>query len=83
MNCNYRVVRVDYDDESEYGIYEVYYDDDGKPVNRTENPIGCVGSDMRDLAYSFKYMSNAFTKPVLTEEDFREMDKQGDNDETR
>jgi hypothetical protein len=71
MTWNYRVVRVDYEDESQYGIYEVYYDENEKPISRTENPIGCIGVDMIELYESFQYMSIAFTKPVLTEEDFR------------
>ena len=72
MTWNYRVFAIDYGEEVEYGIYEVYYDNKDNPIARTENPIGCVGSDMRDLAYSFKYMSLAFTKPVLTDEVFGE-----------
>jgi hypothetical protein len=70
MTWNYRVVRLDYEDDSEYGIYEVYYDDDGKPISRTENPVGCVGVDMQELYDSFQYMSIAFSKPTLTEKDF-------------
>jgi hypothetical protein len=70
MTWNYRIVRVDYDDESCYGIYEVYYDDKGKPVARTENTVGCMGEGMKELYESFHYMSIAFTKPVLTDKDF-------------
>ena len=70
MTWNYRVVRLDYEDEYEYGVYEVYYDNDGNPASRTENPVGCTGVDIRELHESFQYMSIAFSKPTLIEKDF-------------
>ena len=71
MTWNYRIVAIPWEDETEYAIYEVYYDDDGKPIARTEQPVGCIAADIRELAQEFKYMSLAFTEPVLHEEDFR------------
>ena len=35
MFWNYRVVKT----AGGYGVFEVYYDDDGKPISRTEDPI--------------------------------------------
>ena len=73
MTWNYRIVAIDYDEEVEYGIYEVYYDDDGKPVSRTLNPVPCVGSAEEELHNSFEYMKEAFGKPILTDKDFGEV----------
>lgn len=70
MTWNYRVVRIDFEDESEYGIYEVYYDAFGQPIARTENPIAALGEDMNELRHTMYAMSVALDEPVLTDEDF-------------
>ena len=66
MTWNYRIVQID----SDFGIYEVYYDDEGNPMARTEDPVGCVGGDLKELRRSFDYMEHAFKLPVLRENDF-------------
>lgn len=71
MSWNYRIVAVDYGDEVEYGIYEVYYDEKGDPISRTENPVPCVGNAMNELRSSFDYMAVALGMPVMTDADFR------------
>ena len=43
MSWNYRIVK--YRDGSGYGLHEVYYDKDGKPINRTENPATFTSHD--------------------------------------
>jgi hypothetical protein len=69
MTWNYRIVRIDCGDEITYGIHEVYYDD-GIPTSYTNNPVGCIGSNLEELNESFSHMSLAFNKPTLTERDF-------------
>jgi hypothetical protein len=70
MTWNYRVVAVPYEDEVEYGIYEVYYDKDGVPFARTEDAVPCVGEDLKECRDSFEKMRMAFDMPTLTDADF-------------
>lgn len=69
MSWNYRVFAIDYGDEVEYGIYEVYYEGDNV-VARTENPVPVVGNTIEELAFSLEYMKQALDKDVLTDEVF-------------
>jgi hypothetical protein len=69
MTWNYRVIAIDYGDEVEYGIYEVYYEGD-TPVARTENPVPVVGNTIDELHNSLEYMQAALIAPVLTDEIF-------------
>lgn len=69
MTWNYRVFAIDYGEETEYGIYEVYYEGD-TAVARTENPVPVVGSSLDELAFSLEYMKQALEKDVLTDEVF-------------
>jgi hypothetical protein len=62
---------MDYGDEVEYGIYEVYYEGD-TPVARTENPIPVTAMRMEELAFALEYMKQALDKEVLTDEVFGE-----------
>lgn len=72
MTWNYRVFAIDYGDETEYGMYEVYYEGD-TPVARTENPVPIVGDSMYELAFALEYMKQALDKEVLTDEVFGEI----------
>lgn len=69
MSWNYRVFAIDYGDEVEYGIYEVYYEGD-TPVARTESPVPIVGNTIEELHNSLEYMKQALEKDVLTDEVF-------------
>lgn len=74
MTWNYRVISKEVNgvcEETEYGIYEVYYNKDGKPTSCTVNsvsPYSCT--DVEDLKLSVELMLPAFDKPVLKYEDF-------------
>ena len=71
MTWNYRRVAVKYDDGyTEYGIYEVYYDSDGKILARTENPVGVASDSEYNLGRVYEMMDEAFNQPVLTDDDF-------------
>lgn len=69
---NYRIVKVrDTEwDEWEFGIYEVYYDDVGRPNARTEDPVSVVWGEDTDKSVILDMIKLAFGKPVLEEKDF-------------
>jgi hypothetical protein len=54
---NYRLVKV-YEPFTEYYVYEVYYDDDGRPVARTERPASFGGDTeqeaLDDMRHAFE-----------------------------
>jgi len=70
MTWNYRVVKRGHGEDTFYGIYEVYYDEDGKPEYITENPIYPIGDSVKELTEDISYMLTAFGKPILNYEDF-------------
>lgn len=70
MTWNYRIVALEHEEGTQYGIHEVYYDDSGLPIFYTENPVPCIGHDLVGLFESFNSMSVGLAKPVLTEKDF-------------
>jgi hypothetical protein len=75
VTWNYRIVAVEvplFRDATviEYGIYEVYYDDKGAPISRTENPSSFVGDTAVDVAKSLRQAALASTRPVLNDSAF-------------
>jgi len=48
-----------------YGIHEVYYDADGKPVTCTKEAVEVVGENEEALQQTLEWMKLALTKPVL------------------
>jgi|DEB0MinimDraft_10_1074344.scaffolds.fasta_scaffold00062_10 hypothetical protein len=69
MSWDYRVISVDYGDDVEYGIHEVFYTGD-TPVAYTEEPVPVVGNTLEELAFTLEYMKQALEKDVLTDEVF-------------
>lgn len=66
MSWNYRVVIKENDTgENEYGIHEVFYDDEGKVIGMTENSLVPVCSTADDLSYEMDMMLEAFKREVL------------------
>jgi len=62
MSWNYRVVKTD----QGFGVFEVYYDEDGLPKGTTERPIldfYCETPD--DLLYELGLIKAAFEMPSL------------------
>ena len=49
MTWNYRLVKVDRDGEPEIGLYEVYYDENGTPVSRTQDLATFAGDTRGQL----------------------------------
>lgn len=71
MSWNYRVMCRTYESGKEYGIHEVYYDEDGKVASWTENPVSITtfveecSDTVENLTDVHVKMGLALTKPVL------------------
>jgi hypothetical protein len=65
MTWNYRVVRTTDGEEESFAIYEVYYDDDGRPEACTEDPAHPSGETLEELAEDLTYYQAALSQPVL------------------
>ena len=67
---NYRVVRYD---DGDLGLHEIYYDDQGKPVMMTEQPVGFVASGeegVEGLIQSLeRALQEAQNRPILESRD--------------
>ena len=48
-----------------YAIYEVYYNDGGKPYMLTEDAVAVSGESLEDLREGYDQMRQAFGAPVL------------------
>ena len=58
-----------------YEIHEVYYDDAGKPKTYTMNSVKPFGEDLRELRQDIMWMLNALDTPILTPEDFPDLEE--------
>ena len=65
MTWNYRVVHKVYKGTDEYGIHEVYYDDDGAPETVTVNPVGPYGNTHEEFIDDMAHYVAALGRPVL------------------
>jgi hypothetical protein len=74
MSWNYRVVRKVLSDAGhttiQYGIHEVYYDDDHVPTSCTVNPVTPYGESEEELAQDVRRYTSALEKPVLDYDSF-------------
>jgi hypothetical protein len=57
--------RVFENGDSEYGIHEVYYDNNDKVKAWTENAIAPTGDDIKELKQTLERMALAAKKPIL------------------
>ena len=73
MHWNYRIVEIE---GQGWGLYEVFYDDDGNLDGVTVNPIDFFSDNVKDLKSSFELASHAFEKPVLQMKMFDDMEKE-------
>lgn len=63
---NHRIVMVkDENGADVFGVYEVHYDDAGKPIARTVEPATFVGDTWREVADEVARIN--ISKPVLTD----------------
>lgn len=73
MTWNYRVMkRKNSGGEFEFGIYEVYYDENGKVKGWTEDSMTPVCSSSDDLKYEMQVMMGAFEQEALEYKEERE-----------
>lgn len=75
MSWNYRVIRHTVDGETGYGVHEVYYNEDGKPIACTEEPAKPYGETPDELAKDVLHFASALEKPVLDYSYFVEIAK--------
>lgn len=66
MSWNYRIMkRKTSESDFEYGIYEVYYNDDGSVKCCTENSMTPVVDSPEGLKYELEIMLKAFDQEIL------------------
>ena len=66
MTWNYRIMKKEITpDEFEYGVYEVYYDDDGNVKGYTENSLLPTCASEESLLFEIELMKEAFNKETL------------------
>lgn len=62
---NYRVLHRNSHGEDQYGVHEVYYDTEDKPIMCTENSQGVHGETLHAAKRDAALLLRAFLKPVL------------------
>lgn len=64
---NHRIMRRTYPntDEVSYGIYEVYYNDEGEIVNWSMEPEEIQGGTIEEIIQSLNWMRNCLNKLIL------------------
>ncbi len=75
MTWNYRVVHkhIECPDHGEtcslcsdeYGIHEVYYNDDGAPETVTVSPVGPYGNTYEEFIDDMAHYVSALSRPIL------------------
>lgn len=70
MSWNHRILASEHKNEMYYQIYEVYYDDNGKPNSYTENPITIGGDNIESIKWQLDHISKCLDKPILSIKDF-------------
>jgi hypothetical protein len=63
ITWNYRVFR---EDNGDYIIREVFYEDDGSIIGCTENAVEPWGKSLEELAKDIEFFKKALALPVLT-----------------
>ncbi len=76
MSWNYRIVKRVYPDHvvdgkpyEDFGLYEVYYDENGVPDKLLSVPRQIVCDDMDGITWTYEKFGEAIRKPVLNYED--------------
>ena len=65
MSWNYRVMRHGNNNGDYYAIHEVYYDQNGKPRNWTDDDVGPCGESLDEVKACLELMKEALSKPIL------------------
>lgn len=69
MSWNYRVLKKKHADGCFYDIHEVYYDDEGRPMACTEQPVSPRGESIEELLNDIRHYAKALQKPVIDYDD--------------
>ena len=70
MTWNYRIIkRKNSEGGFEFGIYEVFFDENGKVSGYTQESLTPVCSSSEDLEYEMKVMMKAFKSDILEYKD--------------
>ena len=68
MGWNYRILaKICSNDEVSFGVYSVYYDENGKPDGYSANPVEMSAEDIEYIRFDLDKMKEALDKPVLWE----------------
>lgn len=67
MSWNYRLVHMKGVSEVCLGLFEVFYDEQGRPNASGADPI-IVGDDIEEIQQDLKWMREALGKPILEDE---------------
>lgn len=65
MTWNYRVIRTESAQGTNYAIHEVFYGADGSPESWTADPVGVVAEERQGLLLDLAVMAKAVLMPVL------------------
>ena len=65
MTWNYRIVHKVYKGVDEYGIHEVYYNDDGAPKTVTIEPVGPYGNTYEEFIDDMAAYVSALARPII------------------
>lgn len=66
---NYRVIKMMCDNQKNFAIAEVYYDEKNQPVGWVKcNENTLVSEEYENLKGTIELLSEAFSKPILTVE---------------
>ena len=61
QHWNYRIIKKG----GVFGVYEVYYDNEGKVVCYTERPVSPGGDTLEEMKQDFKRYKKAFKEEVI------------------
>jgi hypothetical protein len=66
MTWNHRVVKKTHTTgEISYGVHEVYYNDEGKPISCTQDAVEPYGETLEELKREIERFSKATELPIL------------------
>jgi len=83
MSWDYRIIQTEEDGTLHYGIYEVYYDEDGTVSARTEStvslnyPLEDQDEDelLEEIKKDLKHMKRALYRPILIDSELWRKDE--------
>jgi hypothetical protein len=73
ITWNYRVFR---EDDGDYIVREVFYDEKGAIIGCTESAVEPIGRSIEDLAEDIRSFQAALTLPILTLDDMPPIPKE-------